>query len=101
MPFQPPVSAFEKHRDALEHYEFMMGIPAGRLAVATDLLTDALVLAKQHTIYCRSLTSADGVPRDLRMIAEGIEQGKELILNVLMEIKRRKQETPSPATDPL
>jgi hypothetical protein len=35
------------------------------------------------------------------MIAEGIEQGKELILNVLMEIKRRKQETPSPAADPL
>ena len=101
MSFKPSASAFEKHRDALEHYEFMMGIHAGRLAVAADVLTDALVLAAQHTIYCRSLTSSDGMPHDLRMIAEGIEQGKELILTVLMEIKRRKQGTPTPAADSL
>ena len=91
MPFESPASPFEKHRDALEQYELMMGVPEGRLAVASDVLSDALVLAKQHTIYCRS-TASTREPRDLRMVAEGIEEAKELVLAVLDELRRRKEE---------
>ena len=37
-------SVFEKHREALERHETMMGSARGRLAVALDLLTDSLAL---------------------------------------------------------
>ena len=38
------MSAFQKHHDELEKHETMMGQTRGRLAVALDLLTDALAL---------------------------------------------------------
>ena len=37
------MTAFEEHREELEHYETMMGPERGRLAVTLDLLTNALV----------------------------------------------------------
>ena len=36
---------YDERREELEKHEFMMGVPRGRLAVALDVLTDALVLA--------------------------------------------------------
>jgi hypothetical protein len=48
------MSVFDKHHDALEHHETMMGLPRGRLAVALDLLTDSLALVGQHGVYCAS-----------------------------------------------
>ena len=47
-------SVFDKHHDALERHETMMGSARGRLAVAIDLLTDSLALVGQHGVYCRS-----------------------------------------------
>ena len=44
-------SAFEKHRDTLEHHETMMGTSRGRLAVAMDLLTDSLARLAYHAFY--------------------------------------------------
>src|SRR5262249_23752097 len=48
------MTVFDKHRDALERHETMMGPARGRLAVALDLLTDSLALVGQHGVYCRS-----------------------------------------------
>ena len=48
------MSAFDKHRDELEKHETMMGPSRGRLAVALDLLTDALAMVGQHGVYCQS-----------------------------------------------
>ena len=45
---------FDKHRDELERHETMMGPSRGRLAVALDLLTDALAMVGQHGVYCQS-----------------------------------------------
>ena len=44
------MSAIDKHRQALEVHETMMGQRRGRLAVAMDLLTDALAMIGQHTV---------------------------------------------------
>jgi len=38
------MSVFDEKRVELERHEFMMGVERGRLAVALDLLTDALIL---------------------------------------------------------
>jgi hypothetical protein len=38
------MSVFDEKRAELDRHEFMMGLERGRLAVALDLLTDALIL---------------------------------------------------------
>ena len=48
------MSVFDEKRAELEQHEFMMGVERGRLAVALDLLTDALILVGQHGVYCAS-----------------------------------------------
>ena len=35
---------FDEKHEELEHYETMMGVPRGRLAVTMDMITDAMAL---------------------------------------------------------
>jgi hypothetical protein len=77
------VSVFEKHRDALEVHETMMGSEKGRLAVALDLLTDALAMVGQHGVYCQS-TRLPGKPAlDIALVVEQIGDAKELLQSVI------------------
>ena len=77
------MSVFEKHRDALEVHETMMGSAKGRLAVALDLLTDALAMVGQHGVYCQS-TRLPGKPTlDIALVVEQIGDGKELLQSVI------------------
>ncbi len=41
---------FEEKREELEHFETMMGVPRGRLAVTMDMITDAMALVGQHGV---------------------------------------------------
>ena len=45
---------FDEKQEELEHYETMMGVPRGRLAVTMDMITDAMALVGQHGVYCQS-----------------------------------------------
>ncbi len=77
------MSVFEKHRDALEVHETMMGPAKGRLAVALDLLTDALAMVGQHGVYCQS-TRLPGTPTlDIALVVEQIGDAKELVQSVI------------------
>jgi hypothetical protein len=77
------MSVFEKHRDALEVHETMMGRSKGRLAVALDLLTDALAMVGQHGVYCQS-TRLPGTPTlDIALVVEQIGDAKELVQSVI------------------
>ena len=77
------MSAFDKHHDALEVHETMMGSAKGRLAVALDLLTDALALVGQHGVYCQS-TRLPGRPTlDIALVVEQIGDAKELLQSVI------------------
>ncbi len=67
--------------------EFMMGVPRGRLAVALDVLTDALVLAGQHGVYCRSARQPGMPAMDIQLITKSIADAKELIGGVMSELK--------------
>ena len=76
-------SVLDKHRDQLEIHETMMGRSRGRLAVALDLLTDALALVGQHGVYCQS-TRMPGKPTlDLALVLEQIGEAKELVQVVI------------------
>jgi hypothetical protein len=77
------MSALEKHRDALEVHETMMGSTRGRLAVALDLLTDAMAMVGQHGVYCQS-TRFPGKPTlDIALVVEQIGDAKELLQSVI------------------
>src|SRR5947207_3256973 len=82
------MSLLDDKRDDLEKYEFMMGIPRGRLAVTLDLLTDALILVGQHGIYCRSDRQPGKPAMDLQIILDALNSSKELISSVMEELKK-------------
>lgn len=81
------MSAFEKHKQQLEVHETMMGEARGRLAVALDLLTDALSMVGQHGIYCHSARTPGRPAMDITLVLEQIGDAKELLQSVI-ESKR-------------
>ncbi len=85
------MSAFTDHAETLERHEFQMGPERGRLAVAMDVLTDALILVGQHGVYCRSARQPGSPAMDVRMISKSIEDAKELISSVIVDIKKQKK----------
>ena len=76
-------SVFSKHHDELEKHETMMGRDRGRLAVAMDLLTDALAMVGQHGIYCQSARQPGRPTMDITMVLEQISDAKELVQSVI------------------
>jgi hypothetical protein len=79
---------YDERRDELDKHEFMMGVPRGRLAVALDILTDALVLVGQHGVYCQSARQPGRPAMDIQIITKSITDAKELISGVMTEIKK-------------
>jgi hypothetical protein len=61
----------------------MMGETRGRLAVALDLLTDALAMVGQHGVYCQSSRSPGKPTLDIALVLEQIGDAKELLQSVL------------------
>jgi hypothetical protein len=76
-------SVFSKHHDELEKHETMMGRDRGRLAVAMDLLTDALAMVGQHGVYCQSARHPGKPTMDVSMVLEQISDAKELLQSVI------------------
>ncbi len=85
------MTAFEQHREELEHYEQMFGKDRGRLAVSLDRITNALVLVGQHGVYCTSQRNPTVPAMDLRMIAQELEHAKELIQSVMEEMRKLRE----------
>ena len=80
--------ALDKHRDAIELHETMMGPARGRLAVALDLLTDSLALVGQHGVYCRSERFPGKPKMDVALILEQLDDAKQLVQSAMAELKR-------------
>jgi hypothetical protein len=81
-------SPFEKHHDALEVHETMMGTARGRLAVALDLLTDSLALVGQHGVYCRSDRFLGQPKMDIALVLEHLDDAKQLVQSAMEELKK-------------
>ena len=64
------MTAFDKHQHELEVHETMMGTARGRLAVALDLLTDALAMVGQHGVYCQSTRTPGRPTLDIALVLE-------------------------------
>lgn len=86
------MSAFQEHKEELEHYEQMFGHERGRLAVSLDRMTNALVLVGQHGVYCTSQRNPTLPAMDLRMNQE-LVHAKELVQSVMEELRLAKQKS--------
>ncbi|MEZ5356740.1 MAG: hypothetical protein R2762_29225 [Bryobacteraceae bacterium] len=86
------MAVYDENREELERYEFQMGVERGRLALTIDLLTDALVLVGQHGVYCQSARQPGKPAMDVQIIARQITGAKELVADVMAEIKRQRAE---------
>ena len=87
-------SPFYRHGDVLyarkqelEREEFMRGEARGKLAVALDVLTDAMVIAGQHGVYCVSDRNPAVPKMDLQAVLAGIGGAKELVAAVLEKLE--------------
>jgi hypothetical protein len=89
-PMPPPNSAFDEHKDELDHYEQMFGRERGRLAVSLDRLTNALVLVGQHGVYCTSQRNPMVPAMDLRMVVQELVHAKELTQSVMEELRKSR-----------
>ncbi len=86
-------SAFNEHKNDLEHYEQMFGRDLGRLAVSLDRLTNALVLVGQHGVYCTSQRNPTVPAMDLRMVVQELTHAKELVQSVMEEMRISRGES--------
>ena len=77
------MTAVDRHRDQLEIHETMMGASRGRLAVALDLLTDALAMVGQHGVYCQSTRHPGKPTLDIAVVLQQIGDAKELLQTVI------------------
>lgn len=77
----------DHYRESKERYEFQMGPVRGGLATALDILTDALALAGQHGVYCRSSRQPQYPAMDVRLVMQQIEDSKGLIIDAMQQLK--------------
>jgi hypothetical protein len=85
------MSVFEEKRDELEKYEFMMGVPRGRLAVAMDQITDAMAFVGQHGVYCQSQRWPGKPVMDIQIIMKQLADAKELVQSVMQELQAKRE----------
>jgi hypothetical protein len=84
-------SVFSSKRRELELHELQMGAARGRLAVALDSLTDALIMVGQHGVYCQS-TRQPGLPAmDLQIVLQSLNDAKELVSSVMDELRLERE----------
>ena len=80
---------FDEKQEELEHYETMMGVPRGRLAVTMDTITDAMALVGQHGVYCQSQRWPGKPVMDIQIIMKSLTDAKELIQSVMEVLKEK------------
>lgn len=84
-------SVYQERADELEKFEFQYGVERGRLAMAQDLLTDALSLVGQHGVYCQSVRQPGKPAMDLQIILKLLNDSKELVTDVMEEIQKSRR----------
>ena len=89
-PFYRHGDILHARREELEREIFMRGEAAGRLAVALDALTDALVLVGQHGVYCTSHRNSAVPQLDLQGVLAGIGGAKELVADAMDHLRNEK-----------
>src|SRR6202140_5003609 len=86
--YNQAMPVFDEKQEELDHYETMMGVPRGRLAVTLDTITDAMALVGQHGVYCQSQRWPGKPVMDIQIVMKNLNDAKELIQSVMEELKK-------------
>lgn len=86
------MSAFDDHKDELQHYEQLFGKHRGRLAVSLDRVTNALVLVGQHGVYCHSHRDPSKPTMDIQIIQQELGKAKELVQSVMEDLRLEREQ---------
>jgi hypothetical protein len=86
--YNQAMPVFDDKQEELEHYETMMGVPRGRLAVTMDMITDAMALVGQHGVYCQSQRWPGKPVLDIQIVMKNLTDAKDLIQSVMAELKK-------------
>ena len=78
--------SLDARKAELDKFEFMMGPERGKLAVAMDALTDAMVLVGQHGVYCVSARNPSKPALDLETVMNELKDAKELVQRVMEDL---------------
>lgn len=73
----------EDPNERLGDYEFRMGKTRGKLALAMDLLTDALIVLGQNKVYVHQATGKRKRDNDIEGAIHSLEQVKKLLTHAL------------------
>jgi hypothetical protein len=85
------MDVYRERSEELERLELQMGLERGRLALAQDMLTDALALVGQHGVYCQSARTPGKPAMDVQIVLKLVADAKELVTGVMDEMKRSRQ----------
>lgn len=86
---KPEKSVFIVYKDKLDDHEMMMGPVQGKLAVMLDILTDSLIVAGKHGIYCRNKKNPEEPSLDMQSIMDGLLQSKEIVQAVMDHLRKQ------------
>jgi hypothetical protein len=84
------MAAFDEHKAEIEHYEQMLGRYRGRLAVALDRVTEAMLLVGQHGIYCHSARDPQKPAMDIEIVTRELRKAKELVQDVMEGLRAER-----------
>jgi hypothetical protein len=93
-PFYRHGDVLHSRGEELEREIFMRGEARGRLSVALDVLTDALVLVGQHGVYCTSSRNPAVPKLDLQAVLAGIGGAKELVAGAMEHLQKSRDTAP-------
>ncbi len=82
------MTVFERYPEQIEDSERIYGRHRGKLAVAMDLLTDAMVTIGAHAVYCHKPKHPGEPTADLQAISEHLDHAKQLVQVVMQELPK-------------
>jgi hypothetical protein len=82
-------SVFHVQKEKLQDHEMMMGPVQGKLAVLLDILTDSLIVAGKHGIYCRNKKNPQEPSLDMQLLMDGLTQSKEFVQAVMDHFRKQ------------
>lgn len=85
------MSAHEQHQEELAHYQQMLGMHRGQLAVSLDRITNAMILVGQHGVYCHSHRDPAKPTMDIQQITGELATAKQLIQNVMEALRQERE----------
>jgi hypothetical protein len=87
----PHACSGDTPEEKLEEYAFSMGKERARMALAMDLLTDAMIALGQNKVYTHSVTGKQVRDREIEQAIARLDHDKKLVAMQLRDLDEQRQ----------